>query len=288
MREYEFTIVDARGNRTLVRLNDGGLFKNGVQLKNVGEGPLRFLRFLADLGGGGRASNYGALAAAAGLQSGNDTPERSRINSLHGYASQLRGELGVLTPDHVFLKNVSREGYRLVPTVVIRSVGPKSLSVRTAIESVTQIHCNVRQTIIISGHGFGPYPEVVPVIGGGVDTIGESQKPSLAILNLGQGAHRWSAGRHTETNHCAIGLDLTSWTDSRIVLAGFTGPIGTSPAAKYQLSQGDPVKVVVFGPSNRCGPGGLPECPDEIKEGRVAVFDTKVGSPIADDTRWQS
>jgi hypothetical protein len=154
-------------------------------------------------------------------------------------------------------------------------------TILTRIDTVTPIHSDVHQTIVICGQGFGSRPEEFPIGSDGVDTVGDSQKTSMAILNLGEGPHRWGAGRKTETNECAIGVRLRSWTDTRIVLAGFAGPIGTGVNDTYQISEGDRLKIVVFGPANRCGPGGLPECPDEVRRGRVAVFDTVVHPPIA-------
>ena len=168
-----------------------------------------------------------------------------------------------------------------------RLQAPPAVKIKTRIDRVTPIHANITQTIVIYGQGFGGPPEKFPVADDGVDTVGDSYKTSMAILNLGEGPHRWSAGRKTETNECAIGVRLRSWTDARIVLAGFTGPIGTSHRDKYQISEGDNLKIVIFGPANRCGPGGLPECPDEVRQGRVAVFDTVVRPPIAEDDSWK-
>ena len=172
-------------------------------------------------------------------------------------------------------------------TVALRLQDPPAVKIKTRIERVTPIHANFTQTIAIYGQGFGGHPEEFPVADDGIDTVGDSYKTSMAILNLGKGCHRWSAGRKTKTNTCAIGVRLREWTDTRIVLAGFTGPIGTSTNDRFQISEGDRLKIVVFGPSNRCGPGGLPECPDEVSQGRVAVFDTVVRPPIAEDDSWQ-
>jgi pyrimidine deaminase RibD-like protein len=153
-----------------------------------------------------------------------------------------------------------------------------STPVRTRITSVSPIRAELRQTIVIEGEGFGPRPNTVLRYRrkGAVDTIGDSFKTSLSICNLGEGAHRWTAGRATETNMCDIAVQLQSWEENRIVLSGFWGPLGTGISNRYQLAVSDRLRIVVFGPANRCGPGNITECPDEVREGRVAVFETTV------------
>lgn len=151
--------------------------------------------------------------------------------------------------------------------------------VRTQIVTVTPVHANKIQTIDIRGTGFGPPPRTILITKneGGVDTLGDSFMTSLAIVNLGRGSHRWSAGRASETNTCEIGVKLASWTETRIVLSGFSGPLG--PGCRYELSEGDKLRFVVYGPLNQCGPGGIGVRPEEVHAGTVATFDTIVRPP---------
>ncbi len=148
----------------------------------------------------------------------------------------------------------------------------------TRIERVSPIYAATDQGIIVEGKGFGPPPKTILMtrVGGGVDTVGESYSTSIRIDDLGQGAHHWIAGRAGPLNHCDIALKLASWTDQRIVLAGFAGPLGTSCKDQYQIAPGDKLRIIIWGPRNKCGPGGPSQCPEEVKAGRVATFETVV------------
>lgn len=147
----------------------------------------------------------------------------------------------------------------------------------TRIERVSPIYATGTQAIIIDGEGFGPPPKTIRMTPeGGVDTYADSYSTSMRIDNLGEGHHKWVAGRGGPLNYCDISVKLASWTDNHIVLAGFAGPLGTSCNDVYQIAPGDRLRIVVWGPENRCGPGGPSECPEEVKAKRVATFDTVV------------
>lgn len=148
----------------------------------------------------------------------------------------------------------------------------------TRIQRVSAIHASTTMSIIIDGKGFGPPPKTILITpdSGGVDTFADSYLTSIRIDNLGEGPHHWIAGRAGPLNYCDITLKLASWTDNRIVLAGFAGPLGTSCKDQYQIAPGDKLQIIVWGPQNRCGPGGPSQCPEEIKVGRVATYDTFV------------
>lgn len=147
----------------------------------------------------------------------------------------------------------------------------------TQITSVTPISGNhlPNQCIVISGHGFGGKPETIPA-SRGVDTLAGEFRPSLAIVNLGEGQHRWVAGRVGEINRCAIGVYLQSWTDEEIVLKGFSGPLGTK-SGKWRIAAGDKLKIIVYGPLNRCGSKTVDQYPDEIAKKRVGIFVAHIG-----------
>jgi len=148
---------------------------------------------------------------------------------------------------------------------------------RTLVERVSPIYAMKTQGIIIDGEGFGPPPKTILLTPeGGVDTYAESYSTSMRIDNLGEGPHHWIAGRGGPLNYCDISVKLASWTDSRIVLTGFDGPLGTSCTDQYRIAPGDKLQIVIWGPQNRCGPGGPPQCPEEMKAGRIATFDTIV------------
>jgi len=148
----------------------------------------------------------------------------------------------------------------------------------TRIKRVSPISAASTQGIIIDGEGFGPPPKTILIApeSGGVDTFAESHSTSLRIDDLGEGSHHWIAGRAGPLNHCDITVKLASWTDNRIVLAGFAGPLGTSCKDRFQIAAGDRLQIIIWGPQNQCGPGSPSQCPDDVKGGRVATFDVVV------------
>lgn len=153
----------------------------------------------------------------------------------------------------------------------------------TRIQRVSKIYADPDQGIVIEGEGFGPPPKTILITpeGGGVDTFAENYSPSIRIDDLGDGPHHWIAGRAGPLNYCDITLKLASWTDNRIELAGFAGPLGTSCKDQYQIAPGDRLRIIVWGPQNKCGPVGPAQCPDDVKAGHVATFDTTVLSSEA-------
>ena len=148
----------------------------------------------------------------------------------------------------------------------------------TRIDSVSPIHAETTQTVIIRGHGFGSRPKTIRMdaASGGVDTFAGSNQTSLVITNLGEGSHRWTAGRASEVNSCEISVRLDEWSDSQIVVSGFSGPFGSGCGEKYQIAAGDRLEIGVFGPLNQCGPGGIPNCPEEVRNGHIGIFQTQV------------
>lgn len=148
----------------------------------------------------------------------------------------------------------------------------------TRIQRVSAIYASTTMSIIIDGEGFGPPPKTILITpdSGGVDTFADSYLTSIRIDNLGDGPHHWIAGRAGPLNYCDITLKLASWTDNRIVLAGFAGPLGTTCKDQYQIAPGDKLQIIVWGPQNRCGPGAPSQCPDDVKAERVATFETVV------------
>ena len=105
------------------------------------------------------------------------------------------------------------------------------------------------QGIIIEGEGFGSPPKTILITpdGGGVDTFADNYLTSMRIDDLGEGAHHWIAGRAGPLNYCDITLKLASWTDNRIVLAGFAGPLGTTCKDQYQIAPGDKLQIISLG-----------------------------------------
>lgn len=146
----------------------------------------------------------------------------------------------------------------------------------TRIDNVSPIYANRAQTIVIRGEGFGPRPRTIRVDRDGVDTVAGDKQTSLVILNQGSGPHQWIAGRASEVNMCDIGVRLEEWSDSQIVISGFSGPLAPGCGGEYQIAAGDRLEVQVFGPLNECGPGGVPNCPGEVSNDHIGTFQTQV------------
>jgi hypothetical protein len=101
------------------------------------------------------------------------------------------------------------------------------------IESVSAILPEQTQTITITGAGFGTH---APYSGNSAD-----------INFVDNSGVTWSAGTGTDL----VGLSISSWTDSQIVLAGFTGSYGF---AGWALSSGDNISISIWNAQSGAGP----------------------------------
>ncbi len=120
------------------------------------------------------------------------------------------------------------------------------------ITSVSPITAFNRQTIIITGSGFGNTPpQLQPVGDGSVDTYACSvSTPSIAVRDNSGGTHNWAAGRETCSNFDAIGIYLRSWSDTKIVLGGLGTALSTNGQGSWNIAVGDSVAIALFGPNN--------------------------------------
>jgi hypothetical protein len=119
------------------------------------------------------------------------------------------------------------------------------------ITSVSTIAATNLQTIYIYGSGFGnTWPQTVPAYDsdGSVDTVVSSTTPCMCIANLGLYPDAWAAGVQNASNgvHCAIGIYLTSWSDTEIVLGGFGSALNTNGQGPWNIASGDTLDVAVF------------------------------------------
>lgn len=105
------------------------------------------------------------------------------------------------------------------------------------IDSVTAIMPQARQRIVITGRGFGLH---VPYV--------HTDSPYLAIRDLS--AH-WAAGRIVPHNSDEVMLDVDRWTDTEIVVSGFSGDYGLNG---WRLSAGDELEVAIWNPQSGAGP----------------------------------
>ena len=119
----------------------------------------------------------------------------------------------------------------LPPAAVAASGGP-------SIQSVVFSGAGVNPEITVTGAGFGSPPASMP-------TSGDTANFSVTDTTRGwqAGCAGWSGNGPCGTTPDAITLDYQSWTDSRIVIAGFGGAYGTDGYA----APGDSLTIAVLG-----------------------------------------
>ncbi len=113
---------------------------------------------------------------------------------------------------------------------------PREAWADPVITTVAPILAQKKQTITISGKGFGRFRSYA----------GDS--PFLRIRDL---TGHWNAGYLGDRPFDKVGLAVISWTDSRIVLGGFSGAYGRF---RWRLKPGDRLVIEVWNPQTRAGP----------------------------------
>lgn len=111
-------------------------------------------------------------------------------------------------------------------------------AVTPVITSVTPVGPVPEQRIVIGGRGLGSYV-----------AYANQDTPYVAIRDKTAG---WAAGRIIPQNWDEVTLSVASWTDSEIVVTGFSGAYGTR---KWKLSVGDEIEIAVWNPQTHAGPG---------------------------------
>jgi len=111
-------------------------------------------------------------------------------------------------------------------------------TVTPVITSVTPVGPVSEQRIVIGGRGLGSYVAYV-----------NQDTPYVAIRDKTAG---WAAGRIIPQNWDEVTLSVASWTDSEIVVTGFSGAYGTRG---WKLSVGDEIEIAVWNPQTHAGPG---------------------------------
>jgi hypothetical protein len=107
---------------------------------------------------------------------------------------------------------------------------------RPEVYSISRVDSKQYQTIVIRGKNFGtnqPYD-------------GDSDYFWMVDVQ-GNGTGWWRAGCPQQYGPCGTTLDVTSWTDDRIVVTGFTGD-GLYPV------KGDLVNFFIWNPQTGRGP----------------------------------
>jgi hypothetical protein len=104
------------------------------------------------------------------------------------------------------------------------------------ITSVSPIKPQQYQKIVISGSGFGtmqPYN-------------GDS-----AYIRIRDKTGGWDAGHVAASENDTVWLDVTQWSDSKVVITGFTHDYGQS---NFVLNKGDHLEVYVWNAQDDLGP----------------------------------
>ena len=117
-------------------------------------------------------------------------------------------------------------------TVACGSISSKSET--PVINNVSKISPVQTQTITISGNGFG---DLDPYNG---------NSPYIEITDSTSG---WSAGYSSGATPNGVTLNIASWSDSQIVISGFTGKYGD-----FSLAAGDSISINVWNVPSKMGP----------------------------------
>jgi hypothetical protein len=117
-----------------------------------------------------------------------------------------------------------------------------ALAAGPVITSVSSISPTPTQTITITGTGFGT---LSPFNG---------DSPYIRISDV---TREWNAGSTRDPGSDLVTLDVTSWTDTQITVAGFTGDYGAPPYSvpyNWTLNSGDTVDVQIWNAQTSAGP----------------------------------
>ncbi len=131
-------------------------------------------------------------------------------------------------------------GLNFNPTLNFSSLPPEGIGSPTAagsptISSVTAILPQQTQTITITGTGFGTQA---------------AYNGDSSFIEITDTTANWNAGFGNSTGANTVTLNVTSWTDTKIVIAGFTGDYGRG----YTLTNGDKLEVKVWNVQTQTGP----------------------------------
>src|SRR3984885_12107545 len=175
----------------------------------------------------------------------NGSPNQVTLNVTSWTDSQIviqgfTGDYGqnnwVLNPGDKIQVSVWNPQSNAGPATQTVTVGASTGSSMPVLTSVSPIVAQPNQTITLSGSGFGtqtPYN-------------GDSQYLEIADLT-----GNWIAGWINNGSPNQVTLNVTSWTDSQIVIQGFTGDYGQN---NWVLNPGDKIQVSVWNPQSNAGP----------------------------------
>jgi hypothetical protein len=158
--------------------------------------------------------------------------------------AQTGGHLTIQRPDALQTSAFSKWiATRWVVSPLLLGLLPGiALAAGPVITSVSSISPTPTQTITITGTGFGT---LSPFNG---------DSPYIRISDV---TREWNAGSTRDPGSDLVTLDVTSWTDTQITVAGFTGDYGAPPYSvpyNWTLNDGDTVDIQIWNAQTGAGP----------------------------------
>jgi len=156
--------------------------------------------------------------------------------SVNSTSALISGNLVVASAPGTYTITATYGGESATAYLYVSSAGSTTPALPTiASVSPLQLQPTGTQTITINGQGFGTqYPY-------------SGDSPFLEVKDT---TREWDAGHATDLVH----LYVISWTDSQIIIGGFTGDYGGGLLDNYQLKPGDQVTISVWNAQTGFGP----------------------------------
>jgi hypothetical protein len=175
---------------------------------------------------------------------------------LGGFGTALntngQGEWNLLPGDPLLIAVLTANGQAAYTTTVVpnqadQNPTPSSAGAPPVISSVSPIAATRLQTIVIRGSGFGNIqPQLMNLSDGSVTTVVGGTTPVIRIYDV-EGWDSWEAGCQDSrwVPKDLIGIYLTSWSDTEIVLGGFGTELHVNGQGPWNIKPGDPLIVNV-------------------------------------------
>jgi hypothetical protein len=173
---------------------------------------------------------------------------------LGGFGTALNtdgeGQWNLLPGDQLLISVLTANGHAAYTTTVLSnslSQNPDVGGVHPVISSVSPIVAAQLQTILIHGSGFGDVPpQLMNLSDGSVATVVGGATPVIRIYDI-EGWDSWEAGCQDSqwVPKDTIGVYLTSWSDTKIVLGGFGTELTVNGSGSWNIKIGDPLIINV-------------------------------------------
>ncbi len=149
--------------------------------------------------------------------------------------------------DSLLIAVGTANGHAAYATTVVSGQPGSPAGAPPVISSVSPIAAARLQTIVVRGSGFGDIqPQLMNLEDGSVTTVVVGTTPVIRIYDV-DGWDSWEAGCQDSqwVPGDLIGVYLTSWSDSEIVLGGFGTDLNVNGQGSWNIKEGDPLIVNV-------------------------------------------